>query len=75
MQVDKKTFASKLDEDNDDRRKEVALLKAHIQKEREEMRGQVTTSVVVIVVLVGNDVLNLQLRQGSLYYIVFVVLV
>jgi hypothetical protein len=64
MQVDKKTFASKLDEDNDDRRKEVALLKAHIQKEREEMRGQVTISVVV---LVGNDVLNLQLRQGSLF--------
>jgi hypothetical protein len=67
MQVDKKTFASKLDEDNDDRRKEVALLKAHIQKEREEMRGQVTISVVIVVV-VGNDVLNLQLRQGSLYY-------
>ena len=68
MQVDKKTFASKLDEDNDDRRKEVALLKAHIQKEREEMRGQVTISVViVIVVLLGIDVLNLQLSQGSLH--------
>jgi hypothetical protein len=67
MQVDKKTFASKLDEDNDDRRKEVALLKAHIQKEREEMRGQVTIYVVVIVVLVGNDVFNLQLSQGSLH--------
>ena len=67
MQIDKKTFASKLDEDNDDRRKEVALLKAHIQKEREEMRGQVTIYVVVIVVLVGNDVFNLQLSQGSLH--------
>ena len=41
MQVDKKVFSSKLDEDNEDRRKEVALLKAHMQKEREEMRGQV----------------------------------
>ena len=41
MQVDKKVLSSKLDEDNEDRRKEVALLKAHMQKEREEMRGQV----------------------------------
>jgi hypothetical protein len=70
MQVDKKTFASKLDEDNDDRRKEVALLKAHIQKEREEMRGQVRISVVIVVIVFFggvNDVLNLQLSQGSLF--------
>jgi hypothetical protein len=70
MQVDKKTFASKLDEDNDDRRKEVALLKAHIQKEREEMRGQVRISVVIVVIVFFggvNDVLNLYLRQESLY--------
>ena len=47
MQVDKKTLASKLDEDNDERRKEIGLLKAHVQKEREEMRGQVIISLLL----------------------------
>jgi hypothetical protein len=41
MATDKKLLTTKLDEDNDDRRKEIAALKANIQKEREELRGQV----------------------------------
>jgi hypothetical protein len=40
MATDKKALAAKLDDDNEDRRKEVASIKATIQKEREELRGQ-----------------------------------
>jgi len=56
MQVDKKTLASKLDEDNDERRKEIGLLKAHVQKEREEMRAQV--SILCCCFLLVNQILS-----------------
>ena len=42
MATDKKLLTSKMDEDNDDRRKEISSMKANIQKEREELRGQVS---------------------------------
>ena len=42
MATDKKILTTKLDEDNEDRRKEISALKANIQKEREELRGQVS---------------------------------
>jgi hypothetical protein len=51
MQVDKKALASKLDEDNDERRKEIGLLKAHVQKEREEMRSQVNFLLLALLLL------------------------
>lgn len=35
-------LSAKLDEDAEDRHKEISLLKNHIQKEREEIRGQVS---------------------------------
>ena len=40
MQTEKKASASKMDEENDERRKEMALLRGQLQKEREELRGQ-----------------------------------
>ena len=40
MQMEKKASASKMDEENDERRKELGLLRNQIQKEREELRGQ-----------------------------------
>ena len=47
MATDKKLLTTKLDEDNDDRRKEISALKANIQKEREELRGQVKHSATI----------------------------
>jgi len=38
-------LSAKLDEDVEDRHKEMAILKNHIQKEREEIRGQVLISI------------------------------
>ena len=40
MQTEKKAAGSKMDEENDERRKEIQLLRTQIQKEREELRGQ-----------------------------------
>ncbi len=40
MQVEKKAMVTKMDEEADERRREMGLLRNHIQKEREEMRGQ-----------------------------------
>ena len=44
MATDKKILTTKLDEDNEDRRKEISALKANIQKERDELRGQVCSN-------------------------------
>jgi hypothetical protein len=40
MQIEKKAMVSKMDEEGEERRKEMSFLRNHIQKEREEMRGQ-----------------------------------
>ena len=55
MQTERKAMATKMDEENDERRKELGLMRNQLQKEREEMRGQLESDTAMVLKQLEKD--------------------
>ena len=68
MQIEKKALHTKIDEETDERRKELGMLRGHMQKEREEMRSQLESDTAMVMKQLekdSNDIMNVIKKEKN----------
>ena len=68
MQIEKKALHTKIDEETDERRKELGMLRGHMQREREEMRSQLESDTAMVMKQLekdSNDIMNVIKKEKN----------